>query len=86
MLIGAHLSSSLVLYGKSVLSLQYDSTKRLVLLLSGGKIHQLNFFKTSELLHEPPALTFIIYAFCPQYIYVFCVDLRTNSDYFSIQH
>ena len=21
-----------------------------------------------------------------QYIYVFCVDLRTNSDYFSIQH
>jgi len=25
--------------------------------------------------------------FCPtQCIYVFCVDLRTNSDYFSIQH
>ena len=21
-----------------------------------------------------------------QYIYVFCVDLRTNSDYFHIQH
>jgi len=21
-----------------------------------------------------------------QYIYVFCVDLRTNSDYFPIQH
>jgi len=24
--------------------------------------------------------------FCPQCIYVFCVDLRTNSDYFPIQH
>ena len=23
---------------------------------------------------------------CPQCIYVFCVDLRTNSDYFPIQH
>ena len=24
--------------------------------------------------------------FCPQCIYVFCVDLRTNSDYFTVQH
>ena len=24
--------------------------------------------------------------FCPQYIYVFCVDLRTNRSYFSFQH
>ena len=24
--------------------------------------------------------------FCPHCIYVFCVDLRTNSDYFLIQH
>jgi len=25
-------------------------------------------------------------AFCPQCIYVFCVDLRTNSDYFTVHH
>jgi hypothetical protein len=24
--------------------------------------------------------------FCPQCFYVFCVDLRTNSDYFTVQH
>ena len=32
---------------------------------------------------------FNIHKFCvlpTQYIYVFCVDLRTNSDYFPIQH
>jgi len=55
-------------------------------IVSEGKIHQLSFFKFSELLHEPPALTFIISAFCPQCSYVFCVDLGTNSDYFSTQH
>jgi len=33
------------------------------------------------------SLTFTNSTFCPtQCIYVFCVDLRTNSDYFSIQH
>jgi len=26
------------------------------------------------------------YTFCPHYIYVFCRDLGTNSDYFRIQH
>jgi hypothetical protein len=32
-------------------------------------------------------LTFSNSTFCPHScIYVFCVDLRTNSDYFSIQH
>jgi hypothetical protein len=24
--------------------------------------------------------------FCPQYICAFCVDLRTKSEYFSLQH
>jgi hypothetical protein len=24
--------------------------------------------------------------FCPQCVYVFCVDMRTNSDYFTVQH
>jgi hypothetical protein len=38
------------------------------------------------LLYVPPALTFKNSVFCPHCIYVFCVDLRTNSDYFSIQH
>jgi len=33
------------------------------------------------------SLTFNISKFCPHScIYVFCVDLRTNSDYFTIQH
>jgi hypothetical protein len=32
------------------------------------------------------SLTFNNYTFCPQCIYVFCVDLRTNSDYFPLQH
>jgi len=32
-----------------------------------------------------PALTFRNSVFCPQCIFVFCMDLRTNSDYFSIQ-
>jgi hypothetical protein len=36
--------------------------------------------------YVPPALTFRNSVFCPQCIYLFCVDLRTNSDYFSIQH
>ena len=33
------------------------------------------------------SLTFSNSTFCPTHcIYVFCVDLRTNSDYFPIQH
>ena len=32
------------------------------------------------------SLTFTNSTFCPHSIYVFCVDLRTNSDYFPIQH
>jgi len=26
------------------------------------------------------------YVLLTQFIYVFCVDLRTNSDYFTVQH
>ena len=37
-------------------------------------------------MYHPPALTFRNSVFCPQCIYVFCVDLRTNSDFLSIQH
>jgi len=37
-----------------------------------------------DLLYVPLGLTFIYSMFCPQCIYVFCVDLRTNSDYFSL--
>jgi len=33
------------------------------------------------------SLTFTTSTFCPHScIYVFCVDLRTNSDYFPVQH
>ena len=31
-------------------------------------------------------LTFTNSTFCPHSVYMFCVDLRTNSDYFPIQH
>jgi len=31
-------------------------------------------------------LSIQFYVLTTQCIYVFCVDLRTNSDYFSIQH
>jgi hypothetical protein len=31
------------------------------------------------------ALTFRNYVFCPQCNYMFCVDLRTNNDFFSVQ-
>jgi len=34
----------------------------------------------------PPTLTYKNSVFCPQRIYVFCLNLRTNSDYFSLQH
>ena len=36
--------------------------------------------------YVPPALTYRNSVFCPQFIYVFYVDLRINSDYFSLQH
>jgi hypothetical protein len=32
------------------------------------------------------SLTFNNSTFCPQCVYVFCVDLRTNSDYFTVHH
>jgi len=42
-------------------------------------------FSAQWSLYEPPALTFTHSTFCPHScIYVFCVDLRTNSDYFPI--
>jgi hypothetical protein len=44
-------------------------------------------FKAQWLLYVPPGLTFNNSTFCPNsVIYVFYVDLRTNSDYFPIQH
>jgi len=39
------------------------------------------------LLCVPPCLTFSNSTFCPtQRIYVFCMDLKTNSDYFTMQY
>jgi len=32
------------------------------------------------------SLTFSNSTFCPHSVFVFCVDLRTNSDYFPVQH
>jgi hypothetical protein len=46
--------------------------------------------KTQSLLHVPTAMFLTVrkklYVLPTQCIYVFCVDLRTNSDYFPIQH
>ena len=41
-------------------------------------IHQIRPFKAWDLFYVPPALTFRNAVFCPQCVYVFCVDLRTN--------
>jgi hypothetical protein len=37
-------------------------------------------------LYIPPGLKFNSSALCSHSVYDFCVDLRTNSDYFPIQH
>jgi hypothetical protein len=42
----------------------------------GGKIQKLTFFDIDKQFYVLPT----------HCIYVFCVDLRTNSDYFPIQH
>jgi hypothetical protein len=48
--------------------------------------HSLNL-KAQWLLYVPPGLTLQkSYVLPTQCIYAFCVDLRTNSDYFPIQH
>ena len=50
------------------------------------------FYNIDLTLYSPVAtlctasLTFNNSTFCPHCNYVFCVDLRTNSDYFPIQH
>jgi hypothetical protein len=36
--------------------------------------------------YVPPGLPLKNSVVCPQCIYMFCVDLRTNSDYFTVQH
>jgi hypothetical protein len=38
-----------------------------------------------RLLYVPPVLTFRIPTVCPQLIYAFCVDLKTNSEFFPTQ-
>jgi hypothetical protein len=44
------------------------------------RIHQIQPFKASDLFYVPTALTFRNSLFCPQCIYMFCVDLRTNRN------
>jgi len=44
-------------------------------------------YHTQWSIYVPLRLKFTNSTFCPhRYIYVFCVDLRTNSHYFPIQH
>ena len=42
-------------------------------------------FKASWLMYVPPALTFQNSTFFLQCIYMFCMDLRTNSEFWSTQ-
>jgi hypothetical protein len=46
----------------------------------------LNFFKAFWLRDAPTGLTFKNFTFCPHCIYVFCVSLRTNSDFCPVEH
>ena len=46
-----------------------------------------NRLKAQWLLYVPPGYSFSNSTFCPHScIYVFCVGMRANSDYFPIQH
>jgi len=60
----------------------------LAISFNGVHLNRFNLIKPQDLLHVLPALTFRNSVFYPQCrpINVFCVDLGTNSDYFSIQH
>ena len=49
-------------------------------------IYNSHVFKAQWSLYVPSGLTFSKPTFYPHSIYVFCVDLRTNSVYFPIQH
>jgi len=50
-------------------------------------MHGLTNLKIFKLLYVPPAFTGRNSVFCPpQCIYVYCVDLKTNSDYITIEH
>jgi len=53
-----------------------------------GQLLKYLTFKVRWLLYTPPGLTFKkkFYVLPTQCIYVFCMDLITNSDYFSTQH
>jgi hypothetical protein len=54
------------------------------------RVHWLSFktgrrtLKAQWSLYIPPSLTYKTSTFIPHCIYVFCVYLRTNSDYFPI--
>ena len=54
-------------------------------LVSHTYIKYVNLLKPKTYFMYHQLLTFRNSVFCPQCIYVFCVDLRTNSDYVSIQ-
>jgi hypothetical protein len=43
-------------------------------------------YKAQSLLYLPSGLAFKNYTICPQCIYVFCMDLRTNSNYFTTHY
>ena len=66
--------------------MQISGSIRIISQRATGVFHQ--WFEAQWSPYVPPGLTSTNSTFCPQSecIYVFCVDLRTNSDYFPIQH
>ena len=49
------------------------------------KLHcRCNLFKARRLLYVRPGLTIRNSTWCPHCVYVFCTDLRTNSDLYNI--
>jgi len=43
-------------------------------------------FKPQWLLYVPPGFTLTNPTFCPHSVLMFCMDLRTNSDYLPMKH
>ena len=64
-------------------------TEMVVCLLRGTDwvfIYNSNSSKAQGSIYVPPFNIHKFYVLLTQIVYVFCVDLRTNSDYFPIQH
>jgi len=82
---GVNIGHNLLL---SVCLLLCDVVGRLYLLLTGihSRVSELCLFKPSGYYMYPQFSIQQFYVLPTQCVYVFCVDLRINRDYFPIQH